>query len=142
MPYARAATTSLFDTNVTPSFSAQLTAATAAALEAIDSNVPETERDDDTLDILNIVRPNNRTSPIDTSNRPSIVQLQPPPTSIHVPLREMGFQDELITEALAILNLDGSDTSAQRINQCAGWMIDHPWTGSPTNTTRSGNLPI
>ena len=54
----------------------------------------------------------------------------------------MGFQDELITEALAILNLDGSDTSAQRINQCAGWMIDHPWTGSPTNTTRSGNLPI
>ena len=139
MPYARAATTSLFDTNTTPSFSAQLTAATAAAIQAIDSNVPDTERDDDTLEILNIVRPpNERTSSSENVNRPSIVAAQPPPTSIHVPLREMGFQDELITEALAILNLDGSDTSAQRINQCAGWMIDHPWTGSPTNSARNG----
>ena len=139
MPYARAATTSLFDTNTTPSFSAQLTAATAAAIQAIDSNVPDTERDDDTLEILNIVRPpNERTSPSENVNRPSIIPAQPPPTSIHVPLREMGFQDELITEALAILNLDGSDTSAQRINQCAGWMIDHPWTGSPTNSARNG----
>ena len=149
MPYARAATTSLFDSNVIPSFSAQLTAATAAAIQAIDSNFPETERDDDTLEILNIVRPpndsSNRNLISESVTRPSIAQtqpitIQPPPTSIHVPLREMGFQDELITEALAILNLDGSDTSAQRINQCAGWMIDHPWTGSPTNSARNGNF--
>ena len=125
MPFARAAVTSLFDTQTTPSFSAQLTAATAAAIEAIDTREPEMERDDDTLEMFNITR---RSDAPATEGRPSTTGSTPAPTSIHVPLREMGFQDEHISESLAILNLDGSDTSAQRINQCAGWMIDHPWT--------------
>lgn len=38
---------------------------------------------------------------------------------------EMGFDAALISEALMTLRLDGSDTSAQTINQCATWMIDH-----------------
>ena len=138
MPYARAATTSLFDTNVTPSFAAQLTAATAAAIEAVDTDTTEIERDDDTIEILNLVRGTEPSSSTESSSRPSLMLSQTPPTSIHTPLREMGFQDEHITESLAILNLDGADTSAQRINQCAGWMIDHPWTTSPTNSNRNG----
>ena len=127
MPFARAAVTSLFDTQTTPSFSAQLTAATAAAIEAIDTREPEIERDDDTLEMFNITTCRRSDIPA-TEGRPSTTGSTPAPTSIHVPLREMGFQDEHISESLAILNLDGSDTSAQRINQCAGWMIDHPWT--------------
>ena len=138
MPYARAATTSLFDTTSTPSFAAQLTAATAAAIQAIDTREPETERDDDTLEILNLVRANDTTSLPSNGSTVAAATL-PPPTSIHGPLREMGFQDEHITESLAILNLDGTDTSAQRINQCAGWMIDHPWPSSSPNNTRNGN---
>ena len=46
-------------------------------------------------------------------------------TSIHTPLREMGFQANLITEALRALNLDGNEVTAQAINQCANWMSDH-----------------
>ena len=138
MPYARAATTSLFDTTSTPSFAAQLTAATAAAIQAIDTREPETERDDDTLEILNLVRANDTTSLPSNGSTVAAATL-PPPTSIHGPLREMGFQDEHITESLAILNLDGTDTSAQRINQCAGWMIDHPWPSSSPNNARNGN---
>ena len=136
MPFARAAVTSLFDTQTTPSFSAQLTAATAAAIEAIDTREPEMERDDDTLEMFNITR---RSDAPATEGRPSTTGSTPAPTSIHVPLREMGFQDEHISESLAILNLDGSDTSAQRINQCAGWMIDHPWTtaSSSSDTPRT-----
>ena len=122
----------------TPAAARQLTAATAAAIEAIDTDEPDIERDDDTIEILSLVRGNEQPPSSENGNRPSIMLSQTPPTSIHVPLREMGFQDEHITESLAILNLDGTDTSAQRINQCAGWMIDHPWTISPTNNTRNG----
>lgn len=46
-------------------------------------------------------------------------------TPIFEPLREMGFDSTLINEALRTLSLDGRDTSAQTINQCATWMIDH-----------------
>ena len=46
-------------------------------------------------------------------------------TAIHTPLREMGFQANLITEALRALNLDGNEVTAQAINQCANWMSDH-----------------
>ena len=46
-------------------------------------------------------------------------------TPIHTPLREMGFQANLITEALRALNLDGNEVTAQAINQCANWMSDH-----------------
>ena len=50
----------------------------------------------------------------------------PPPTEMHVPLREMGFTDAHITSAITELRLSGSEPTAQRINQCATWMIDHP----------------
>ena len=46
-------------------------------------------------------------------------------TLIHQPLREMGFDNNLISDALRVLNMDGSDNSAQAINECATWMIDH-----------------
>ena len=46
-------------------------------------------------------------------------------TAIHTPLREMGFDANLISEALRTLNLNGNEVSAQAINQCATWMIDH-----------------
>ena len=49
-----------------------------------------------------------------------------PPTPLHVPLREMGFTDDHISMAIENFRLNGSDASAQRVNQCATWMIDHP----------------
>ena len=56
-------------------------------------------------------------------------------TLIHQPLREMGFDNALITDALRALNSDGSDNSAQAINECATWMIDHIETRQMVDTT-------
>ncbi len=64
-------------------------------------------------------------------------------TPIHSPLRDMGFDNRHITQALNHLRVDGQDTSAQAINQCATWMIDHPHVASSVasggNTTNNSN---
>lgn len=58
-------------------------------------------------------------------------------TPIHLVLQEMGFEPGLISEALRTLNLDGTDTSAQAINQCATWMIDHQARPNQASAIRS-----
>ena len=50
----------------------------------------------------------------------------------------MGFDSNLISEALRTLNLNGNEVSAQAINQCATWMIDHQ-ANQPSNSNSSNN---
>ena len=45
---------------------------------------------------------------------------------IHEPLRDMGFTDAHISTTLSTLGIRRDDTSAESVNRCAAWMIDHP----------------
>ena len=87
-------------------------------------------------------------------------QSQTEETAIHTPLREMGFDANLISEgnfqkkkdcifiaillhsycisALRTLNLNGNEVSAQAINQCATWMIDHQSHQPSTSGSSNG----